>query len=91
MEVDKRTRGHTLIILKRGARLDCRKYSFSQRVVNNWNALPAEAVSCTTVNSSNLRHIYRNKCRVYTTYNDTTKKIIRYTGRKLSHFEVEVL
>ena len=51
MEVDKRTRGHTLKIIKRGARLDCRKYSFSQRVVNNWNALPAEAVSCTTVNS----------------------------------------
>ena len=53
MEVDKRTRGQTLKILKRGARLDCRKYSFSQRVglVNIWNALPAEAVSCTTVNS----------------------------------------
>ena len=50
MEADKRTRGHTLKILKRGARLDCRRYSFSQRVVNNWNALPAEAVSCTTVN-----------------------------------------
>ena len=33
MEVDKRTRGHTLKILKMGARLDCRKYSFSQRVV----------------------------------------------------------
>ena len=41
--------------------------------------------------SSNVRHIYRNKCRVYTTYNDTAKKIIRYTGRKLSHFEVEFL
>ena len=41
--------------------------------------------------SSNLRHIYRNKYRVHTTYNDTAKKIIRYTGRKLSHFEVEVL
>ena len=41
--------------------------------------------------SSNLRHIYRNKCREYTTYNDTAKTIIRYTGRKLSHFEVEVL
>ena len=32
-------------------RLDCRRYSFSERVVNNWNALPAEAVSCTTDNS----------------------------------------
>ena len=45
MEVDKRTRGHTLKIHQRGARLDCRRYSFSQRVVTNWNALPAEAVS----------------------------------------------
>ena len=27
MEVDKRTRGHTLKIVKRGARIDCRKYS----------------------------------------------------------------
>ena len=50
MEVDKRTRGHTLNIFKSGARLDCRRYSFSERVVNNWNALPAEAVSCTAVN-----------------------------------------
>ena len=40
MEVEKRTRGHTLKIHKKGARLDCRRYSFSQRVVNNWNALP---------------------------------------------------
>ena len=53
MEVEKRTRGHTLKIHKKVARLDCRRYSFSQRVVNNWNALPVEAVSCTTVNSIN--------------------------------------
>ena len=51
MELEKRTRGHTLKIHKKGARLDCRRYSFSQRLVNNWNALPVEAVSCTTVNS----------------------------------------
>ncbi len=51
MEVEKRTRRHTLKIHKKGARLDCHRYSFSQRVVNNWNALPVEAVSCTTVNS----------------------------------------
>ena len=30
MEVEKRTRGHTLKIHKKGARLDCRRYSFSQ-------------------------------------------------------------
>ena len=53
MEVEKNKRSYvdTLKIHKKGARLDCRRYSFSQRVVNNWNALPVEAVSCTTVNS----------------------------------------
>ena len=52
IEVDKikRTRGHTENY-QEGCSLDCRWYSFSQRVVNYWNALPAEAVSCTTVNS----------------------------------------
>ena len=45
MEVDKRTRGHTLKIHKKGTCLNCRRYSFNQRVVNNWNASPAEAVS----------------------------------------------
>ena len=45
MEVDKRT-----LTIHKGARLDCRRYSFSQRVVNNWKALNVEAVSCTTVN-----------------------------------------
>ena len=51
MEVEKRTRGHTLTIHKKSVRLDCRRYSFSQRVVNNLNALHVEAVSCSTVNS----------------------------------------
>ena len=46
MEVDKRTRGHTLKILKRGARLDCRKYSFSQRVVNCLAAMGHKSGPC---------------------------------------------
>ena len=51
MEVEKRTRGHTLKNYKIGVCLDCRMYSFSKTVGNNWNALPVKAVSCTTVNS----------------------------------------
>ena len=52
MEVEKRTRGHTLKIDKKGARLDCRRYSFSQRVVNNWNALPGSWTHRPTVLSA---------------------------------------
>ena len=33
------TRGHSLKVFKSRCRLDCRKFSFSQRVVNIWNGL----------------------------------------------------
>jgi len=32
-------------------KLDVRKLSFSQRVVNHWNALKQHAIDCNTVNS----------------------------------------
>ena len=50
MEVDKRTRGAYVENSKEGCTPRLPKVLL-QRVVNNWNALPAEAVSCTTVNS----------------------------------------
>ena len=43
-------RGHSLRLSKEGSRLDVRKYSFSQRVVNDWNGLPLEVVTAATVN-----------------------------------------
>jgi len=43
-------RGHGWKIAKERSRLDIRKYSFSQRVVNSWNRLPSEVVDATTVN-----------------------------------------
>ena len=33
---EEQKRGHNLKIHNKGAHLDCRRYSFSQRVVNNW-------------------------------------------------------
>ena len=33
------TIGHALTIHNKVPRLDCRRHSFSQRVVNSWNAL----------------------------------------------------
>ena len=45
-----RTRGHNLRIYKQNNRLDIRKYFFSQRVITEWNNLPLEAVSATSIN-----------------------------------------
>ena len=35
-----KTRGHPYKISKLHPRLDIRKYSFTQRIVNDWNSLP---------------------------------------------------
>ena len=48
---DCRTRGHPFRFYKPNCRLDIRKYSFSQRVISEWNNLPLEAVTAESVNS----------------------------------------
>ena len=47
---DSITRGHSLALVKSHSRLDIRKYTFSQRVVNDWNKLPEECINATSVN-----------------------------------------
>ncbi len=44
------TRGHELKLAKPRCRLNCRLFSFSNRIVNAWNDLPGEVVACSTVN-----------------------------------------
>ena len=46
-------RGHTYKMLKIRSRLDIRKYSFSNRVVNNWNNLTHTSLNKVTVNEFN--------------------------------------
>ena len=46
-----RTRGHSMKLGKRYARLDVRKYFFAKRVVDMWNGLPEEVVSACSVNA----------------------------------------
>ena len=41
------TRGHSQKFQKQRSRLDLRHTFFSQRVVQDWNSLPEEVVSCT--------------------------------------------
>ena len=44
------TRGHKHKIYKKQSRTNIRKYSFSQRVVDTWNSLPAKVIESNTVN-----------------------------------------
>ena len=45
-----RTRGHKVALVKEQCRLDMRNYSFSQRVINEWNKLPNDCVNTSSVN-----------------------------------------
>ena len=44
------TRGHKAALVKVHCRLDMRKYSFSQMVINEWNKLPNDCVNASSVN-----------------------------------------
>ena len=47
---ERRTRGHGVTLPKKQCRLNIRKFSFSQRTVNEWNRLSAECVVASSVN-----------------------------------------
>ena len=49
------TRGNKKKLFKHRARLDVRKYYFSNRVVNLWNSLPDNIISAETVFSFEMR------------------------------------
>ena len=50
LKEDSRTRGHKAALVKEQCQLDMRKYSFSQRVINEWNKLPNDCVNASNVN-----------------------------------------
>jgi len=56
---DSRTRGHEVALVKNQCRLDVRKYSFSQRTINEWNRLHADCVGANSVN------LFKNKIDKY--------------------------
>ena len=56
---ERRTRGHGVALAKKQCRLYIRKFSFSQRVVNEWNRLSAVCVGASSVN------IFKNKIDIY--------------------------
>ena len=54
---ERRTRGHGVTLAKKQCRLDIRKFSFSQRTVNEWNRLSADCVGASSVNK--FKYTYR--------------------------------
>ena len=55
-----RTRAHEVKLVKDQCRLDIRKYSFSQRTVNEWNKLSMDCITASSVNlSKNKLDTYR--------------------------------
>src|SRR5437867_4009418 len=62
-----RTRGHALKIIKKQIKSECKKKFLSQRVVNDWNALPVLVVDSESVNSfkNNYDKYIGNKSKRY--------------------------
>ena len=44
-------RGHSRKLFKRRCKLDIKKFTFSNRIVDNWNSLSENCVGCTTLNN----------------------------------------
>ena len=50
LKKDSRTRGHGVKLVKDQCRLDIRKYSFSQRTINDWKKLSTDCITASSVN-----------------------------------------
>ena len=57
---ERRTRGHGVTLAKKQCILDIRKFSFSQRTVNEWNRLSADCVR-----SASSINMFKNKIDIY--------------------------
>ena len=56
---ERRTRGQGVTLAKKQCRLDIRNFSFSQRIVDEWNRLSADCVGVSSVN------IFKYKIDIY--------------------------
>ena len=55
----KKRKGRGVTLTKKQCRLDIRKFSFSQRTINEWNRLSAECVGASSVN------MFKSKIDIY--------------------------
>ena len=64
LKKDSRTRGHEVKLVKDQCRLDIRKHSFSQRIINELNKLSTDCVTVISVNMFKTRLIHISGGRV---------------------------
>ena len=50
LKKDSRTTGHEIKLVKDQCRLDIRKYSFSQRTINEWKKISTDCVTASSMN-----------------------------------------
>ena len=60
--VSRPTRGHSMKLYKRRFSTDVGKFSFVNRIVEEWNALPQEAIDSTSIN------LFKNKIDCHLKY-----------------------
>ena len=59
LKKDCRTRGHEVKLVNDQCRLDIRKYSFSQRIIHEYNKLSTDCITANIVN------MFKNKVDTY--------------------------
>ena len=74
-----RTRGHMYKFFLPSCRLSLRKFSFSQRVVSEWNSLSPKAVNQTTVNGLKniIDNIFRKRRRLHISQNRLSAQVLK--------------
>ena len=78
LKKDNRTRGHGINLVKNRYRLDIRKYSFSQRTINEWNTFSTDCVTASSVN------MFKNNVDTYLRRADYTQ--IKNVGLSVSQW-----
>ena len=56
LKKDNRTRGREVTLVKNQCRLDIRKYSFSQRTINEWNKVYTDCFTASSVSRRRSDH-----------------------------------
>ena len=79
------TREHKAALVKEQYMLDMRKYSFSQRVINEWNKLPNDCVNTSSVN------MFKNRIDRYLIRARYTQMRTLMDSRKANGFLVHLL
>ena len=64
LKKDSKTRRHEVTLVNDQCRLDIRKYSFSQRAINEWNELSTYCVTASSMFTNKVDTYIRRACYI---------------------------